>query len=154
MLVMGTGGRLRTQVNEITNETALESREAFRRSGSARSGAVNTCRTSILFACPCPSAGENRDPVTTGIVTGWTECKRLALVPDRVGPGPQRVGVLAEAAVVAVRVRRVLDSGAHLQAPVRAVASFEEQPTARRVVQLPPGRTDPKPPAAGRWWLV
>src|SRR6516162_2562603 len=94
----------------------------------------------ISFTRPCPSAGENRDPVTAGVVPDRAECEGLAVVPDRVGPGPQRVGVQAEAAFIAVRVGRVLDCGPHLQAPGRAIANVEEQPTARRVVQLPSGR--------------
>src|SRR5215472_3046869 len=63
----------------------------------------NACG-SVSCACPGPGASENGDPVAAGVVADGVECERLAAIADRVCPGPYGVGVLAETALVVLRV--------------------------------------------------
>ena len=119
----------------------------------ARRG-VGSCRGSDLTGRHRPRASENHHPVTAGVVAGRAHGERLAVARDRVRPGPQRVSIRAEAATVAVSVRRVLDSGTHLHASARLVADIEELAAAFGVVQLPSRQADLQPPMA-RWrWLA
>src|SRR5215469_64232 len=86
--------------------------------GSSASGDSSCAR-------PYPGAGEDRGPVRARVVADWAQAECRAAVCGRVRPGPLRIGVGAEPALVVLRVGRIVDGGAHLQVDVWPVADVE-----------------------------